>query len=203
MADTLQNVAAAVQAIISKAKEVWTQPLYDSNDVAAAFAGDVTFFNANTIGGVGLLRTNMELQGQLAQPRQMVVQQISVIPWQSQAVAAASLLDTGSCSLLIAQSTITWRISDKLYLRGPSALFPGGIGTDGYAAAGAGAAIHAPHSGMAHPAARFNLYRPGQLIRPTENFNVTLNVPVALAGLTVTPSRVYVVLWGIQLRAVQ
>jgi len=201
MPDTPLTYQQAMQVIVSKAKETLSQPLYDSNDIAAATIGDTLYFNANTIGTVGLLRTNMELQGQLSQPRQFIAQQLAVVPWPTQAVAAASILTTLDASLIVAQSTITFVISDKFYLRGPSNLFPGGLGVDGYAAAGAGAAIEAAHSGVAHPSGRFQL-KPGQLIKPTENFNIRLTIPVALAGLTKT-TRVYVVLFGLQLRAVQ
>jgi len=188
----------AMQVIVSKAKETLTQPLYDSQDIAAATVGQVVYFNANTIGTVGLLRTNMELQGQISSPRQFIVQQLAVIPWPSQAAAAASIITPVEVALLIAQTTIVFTIADKTYLRGPSALFPGGVGVDGFSGTLAGSA----HSGIANPGSRFTL-KPGQLIKPTENFNVALNVPVALAGLAVTPSRVYVVLFGLMLRAVQ
>jgi hypothetical protein len=156
--------------------------------------GDVRYFN-NTIATVGLLRTNMELPGQLPAPRQLLIQQVSVIPWASAAVAAATVSVADDVALVAAQTTLTLTISDKPYLRGPSLAFPGGIGIET-------ADVTQGHSGLAHPAARFNLLRPGQLLKPNENFNAVLNIPVAIAGLT-QAVRVYVFLWGMQLRAVQ
>lgn len=204
MPENAMDVRQAVEAIISKAKEIFTQPLYDSLDLTAASVGDQRFF-ANTIAGVGLLRTNMELGGTLPAPRQLLIQQISVAPWGSSGVAVATRLQVEDANLLVHQSVLTLTISDKPYLRGPAVMFPSGMGLDGFAASAVGAAPleqHAVHSGMAHPAARFNVLRPGQLLKPSENFNAVLNIPVALAGLTATV-RVYVVLWGLQLRAVQ
>jgi hypothetical protein len=198
------GVQRAVQAIVDRAKEIITQPLYDSADFTAASVGDTRFF-ANTIAGVGLLRTNMELAGQLPAPRQLLVQQVSVAPWGTQAVAVASRLVVEDANLFVHQSVLTLTVSDKPYLRGPSVLFPSGMGLEGFAASAVGGAPleqHAVHSGVAHPSARFNLLRPGQLLKPNENFNVVINIPVALAGLTAT-IRAYVVLWGLQLRAVQ
>lgn len=198
------GVQRAVQAIIDRAKEIITQPLYDSADFTAASLGDTRFFN-NTIATVGLLRSNMELAGQLPAPRQLLIQQVSVAPWGTQAVAVASRLVVEDANLFVHQSVLTLTVSDKPYLRGPSVMFPSGMGLDGFAATAVGGAPleqHAVHSGMAHPAARFSLLKPGQLLKQNENFNVTLNIPVALAGLTTT-IRVYVVLWGLQLRAVQ
>lgn len=194
MPESMAGVQRAVQAIISRAKEILTQPLYDSSDVAAATVGDVRFFN-NTIATVGLLRSNMELAGQLPAPRQLLIQQVSVIPWASQAVAAASVSVADDVALIAAQTTIVLTVSDKPYLRGPSLLFPGGVGIET-------ADVTQGHSGLASPMARFNLMRPGQLLKPNENFNVVLNIPVAIAGLTQS-TRVYIVLWGLQLRAVQ
>jgi hypothetical protein len=198
------GVQRAVQAIVDRAKEIITQPLYDSADFTAASLGDTRYFN-NTIATVGLLRSNMELPGQLPAPRQLLIQQISVAPWGTQAVAVASRLAVEDANLFVHQSVLTLTVSDKPYLRGPSVMFPSGMGLDGFAASAVGGAPleqHAVHSGMANPAARFNLLKPGQLLKQNENFNVTLNIPVALAGLTTT-IRVYVVLWGLQLRAVQ
>lgn len=202
MPENMAGIQRAVQAIISRAKEILTQPLYDSADFVAATQGDVRYFN-NTIATVGLLRTNMELAGQLAAPRQLLIQNVSAIPWSSQAVAAASVITADDCSLLAGQTTLTLTVSDKPYLRGVSLMFPGGLGVDGFAATTVAAADHvAAHSGVAHPMARFQLARPGQLLKPSENFNVVINVPVAIAGLSQS-TRMYVVLWGFQLRAVQ
>lgn len=198
------GVQRAVQAIIDRAKEIITQPLYDSADFTAASVGDTRYF-ANTIATVGLLRTNMELAGQLPAPRQLLVQNVSVAPWGTQAVAVASRLQVEDANLFVHQSVLTFTVSDKPYLRGPSVMFPSGMGLDGFAASAVGATPleqHAVHSGMAHPSARFQVLKPGQLLKQNENFNVVLNIPVALAGLTAT-IRVYVVLWGMQLRAVQ
>jgi hypothetical protein len=195
MPESMGGIQRAVQAIISRAKEILTQPLYDSSDIAAATVGNVQFFTVNTIGNVGLLRTNMELAGQLPAPRQLLIQQVSVIPWASQAVAAASVSVADDVALIAAQTTITLTVSDKPYLRGPSLLFPGGVGIET-------ADVTQGHSGLASPMARFNMMRPGQLLKPNENFNVVLNIPVAIAGLTQS-TRVYVVLWGLQLRSVQ
>lgn len=198
------GVQRAVQAIIDRAKEIITQPLYDSADFTAASLGDSRFF-ANTIATVGLLRTNMELAGQLPAPRQLLVQNVSVCPWGTQAVAVASRLQVEDANLFVHQSVLTFTVSDKPYLRGPSVMFPSGMGLDGFSATAVGGAPleqHSVHSGMAHPSARFQVLKPGQLLKQNENFNVVLNIPVALAGLTAT-IRVYVVLWGMQLRAVQ
>ena len=194
MPENMAGIQRAVQAIISRAKEILTQPLYDSADFVAATLGDVRYFN-NTIATVGLLRTNMELAGQLAAPRQLLIQNVSAIPWASQAVAAASVATPADVALLSAQTTLTLTVSDKPYLRGVNLMFPGGIGIET-------AAVTQAHSGVAHPMARFQLARPGQLLKPSENFNVVVNVPVAIAGLTQS-TRLYVVLWGFQLRAVQ
>ena len=194
MPENAMDVRQAVEAIISKAKEVFSQPLYDSSDIAAATVGDVRFFN-NTIATVGKLRTNMELAGQLPSPRQLLIQQISVIPWASQAVTAASVSVADDVALIAAQTSFVLTISDKPYLTMPSLLLPGGVGIET-------ADVTQGHSGMAHPAARFNVLRPGQLLKPNENFNGVVNIPVAIAGLTQS-TRVYVVLWGLQLRAVQ
>lgn len=204
MAENAQALRQTLEQIISTAKEVFTQPLYDSVDFTAASVGDSRFF-ANTIAGVGLLRTNMELAGQLPSPRQLLIQQVAVAPWGTQAVAVASRLVVDDANLFAHQSTLTLTISDKQYLRGPSIIFPSGMGLDGFAASAVGGAPleqHAVHSGMAHPAARFNLLRPGQLLQENENFNAVINIPVALAGLTAT-IRVYVFLFGLQLRKVQ
>lgn len=204
MPENAMEVRQAVEAIISKAKEVFTQPLYDSLDFTAASVGDSRFFN-NTIATVGLLRSNMELPGQLPSPRQLLIQQVSVAPWGTQAVAVASRLTVEDANLFVHQSVLTLTISDKPYLRGPSVMFPSGMGLDGFAASAVGGVPleqHAVHSGLAHPAARFNVLRPGQLLKPNENFNAVVNIPVALAGLTAT-IRAYVILWGLQLRAVQ
>jgi len=197
-------VQRAVQAIIDRAKEIITQPLYDSADFTAASTGETRYFN-NTIATVGLLRSNMELAGQLPAPRQLLVQNVSVAPWGTQAVTVASRLQVEDANLFIHQSFLVFTVSDKPYLRGPSVMFPSGMGLDGFAATAVGGAPleqHAVHSGMAHPSARFQVMRPGQLLKQNENFNVVLTVPVALSGLTTT-IRVYVVLWGAQLRAVQ
>lgn len=194
MPTSVSEVQKAMDFVISSAKEVFSQPLYDSQDIAAATVGDLRFF-ANTIASTSLLRTNMELAGQLPAPRQLLIKQVSVIPWPSQAVAAASVSVPADVALIAAQTTLTLTISDKPYLRGVTAMFPGGLGIET-------ASVTQAHSGLAHPAARFNILTPGQLLKANENFNAVVNIPVAIAGLTQS-TRVYVVLWGQQLRAVQ
>lgn len=195
MPESPVSIRRAMDAIISRAKEVFAQPLYDSNDIVAATVGDVRYFNVNTIGNTSLLRTNMELPGQLPSPRQLLIQQVSVIPWAAQAATLASVAVATDVALISAQSTMALTISDKPYLKGVSLMFPGGIGVET-------AAVTQAHSGLAHPKARFDILTPGQLLKPNENFNAVLNIPVALAGLTQS-TRVYIVLWGLQLRAVQ
>lgn len=179
--------------LIQRSRETRYIPLYDSNTIANAAVGLAAQF-FNNVAGKNLVQTNMPSNSVLPAPRQFLVEQLCmVLPIDC---------NTADAQALTGQAAIQWFISDKQYFQGPVFSVPGGVGLSGFAATGVAATtFDVATNGAPSPAARFNLHRPGQLIRSQENFRVDLTIPTAIT-LTAT-RRVWCVLWGTELRAVQ
>jgi hypothetical protein len=179
--------------LIQRSRESRYIPLYDSNNIANAAVGLAAQF-FNNVAGKNIVQSNMPANGVLPAPRQFLVEQLCmVLPVDC---------NTADAEALIGQSVIQWFISDKQYLQAPLFAVPGGVGISGFGATGVAATtVDVATNGFPSPAARFSLHRPGQLIRTQENFRVDMTIPTAIT-LTAT-RRVWCVLWGTELRAVQ
>ena len=182
---------AVLGDLIRKARETYTQPLYDSADLTNGLATPVNFFTDIT--NKNALQTSMLANAILPYPRQFLVQEVTVNP-----VANITLADLQA---ILGGMYLQWFIGDKEYLTCPLFMAPGGTGVTGLADLTAAATLAAVNNGWAHPSARLRLKTPGQLIQSQENFRVTLTPPAAIT-LAAT-RRVWVFLWGLQLRAVQ
>lgn len=186
-----KELTAVMGDLIRKARETYTQPLYDSADLTNGLATPVNLFTDIT--NKNALQTSMLANAILTNPRQFLVQEITFNP-----VANITLADLQA---IIGGMYMQFFIGDKEYLTCPLFMAPGGTGMSGVVATTAASSFQAVNNGWAHPTARLRLKAPGQLIQSQENFRVTLTPPAAIT-LAAT-RRVWVFLWGLQLRAVQ
>jgi hypothetical protein len=179
--------------LIQRSRESRYIPLYDSNTIANGAVGLAAQF-FNNVAGKNIVQSNMPSNAVLPAPRQFLVEQVSM--------AFAIDCNTADAQALSGGCVTQWFISDKQYLQAPVFALPGGVGLSGFAATGVAATtVDVATNGFPSPAARFNLHRPGQVIRTQENFRVDLTIPTAIV-LTAT-RRIWCVLWGTEVRAVQ
>jgi hypothetical protein len=185
------DVAQAIAQLVRNSRETLTQPLYDSTTLANGVVGTVNFFQDIT--GKNTFQTSMLANAILPFPRQFLVQAISVNPEPATTVA--------DMQAILGGSALQFFIGDKEYLTCPAFFAPGGTGVSGFADTTAAVTIQQANNGWEHPNARLALKAPGQLLQSQENFKATLQIPTAL--VLAATRRVFVFLWGLQLRAVQ
>lgn len=187
-----QEFGAALADFVRRSRETRYIPLYDSNNIATGAVGTTQFFT-NTA-GKNLLQSNMPANSVLPAPRQFLTESL--------AVSFPVDTTTADAGALLAGALIQWFISDKEYLRAPVFAAPGGTGVAGAIATGVAATTFESFgNGWPSPAARFYLHKPGQLIKSQENFRVDFVLPSAIT-LAAT-RRIWIALWGTELRAVQ
>jgi len=195
--------------------EAVRQTLYDFQTYAQAGATSFTFFQA-PVGQSSktLADTNMELAGQLPNPKMFLIQSIEVYFFPSGTTTAlpstAAIADANSSFVNDTYNVgragwLEFFIGSKPYLReAPLLRFPPKAKLDGFAAAAtsltAGAATQTQIAYAAWGGRPYML-TPPILLKPTQNFAVTLNFPTAVA-LTAnnTTARIGVVLDGILYR---
>lgn len=185
------DAAAAIAQLVRGSRETLTQPLYDSTTIANGAIGTVTFFQDIT--GKNVFQTSMLANAILPYPRQFLVQGISVNPDPATTIA--------DMQAILGGAALQFFIGDKEYLTCPAFFAPGGTGVSGFADTTAAVSIQQANNGWEHPNARLCLKPPGQLLQSQENFKAVLQIPTALA--LVATRRVWIFLWGLQLRAVQ
>lgn len=198
--------------------EVTRQTLYDFQSYPTAGATSFTFFqqpqgqNSKT-----LADTNMELAGALPAPKYFLVESIEVYVF-----PGVSPVTLGSASALVATNFandmyallkagwLNFFIGSKSYLNeAPIGRFPPKSGKLECAFA-AGSSIYA--AAAATPSVQMDYARwdgrpyfinPQIMLAPTQNFNVALNFPTAVATPSGQNARIGVVLDGLQYRLSQ
>ncbi|MEE9119412.1 MAG: hypothetical protein V3U02_12575 [Calditrichia bacterium] len=193
------NVKGQIEAI-------W-QPLYHIQAYPAAGQTQFTFFQQPAGQAALTFRdTNMEAAGMLPAPKEMLVTSIELVLFTGQALSAAAAID-GNLNDIIAvlgsdaaNDTGGWLeffIGSKTYLRdAPLMKFPPSFRLGGYADHGTGAFSSTYSTG----AGKLYEITPVKLVA-NQNFNVTVNFPVATA--IVVAGNIGVILNGFQYRLSQ
>lgn len=191
--------------------EAVRQTLYDSATYVAAGQTSLTFFQLPVgQGGKTKADTNMESAGSLPNPKQFLVQSIEIHVFPSAAIEnMAATVDTGTAfvkdmSTILTGGYLDFFIGSKSYLtEAPLMKFPPKTKLDGWAAAsdtttaGAGRAYrHEYAAGAGRP----YYLQPEILLVSTQNFNVTLNWPAALALTGTNTAKIFITLDGILYR---
>ncbi len=188
------------------------QSMYDFTTYAAAGQTSLTFFQL-PIGQSGKTKadTNMEAAGSLPAPKHFFVMSIEVHFWPgieaAQFAAAASDLDSilEDTYTLHKSGYLDFFIGSKSYLtEAPVGRFPpktrlyaSSAVASNSATVGESKLDYAAMSGQPY------VLDPGVLLVPTQNFNVTLNWPTAVALPSGNDGRIGIVLNGIQYRLSQ
>ena len=197
--------------------EAVRQTLYDFQSYAVAGQTQLTFFQLPVgQGGKTLADTNMEVAGQIPNPKMFLIQSIEIMLLPSGAVNSTALPSVGAAadaaSALVndiynvgKSGWLELFIGSKPYLReAPLMRFPPKVKLDGFAGVTstltAGAATM---SQIAYAAwgGRPYMLTPPILLKPTQNFNITLNWPAAVAlAAANTGARIGVIMDGILYR---
>lgn len=198
--------------------EVTRQTLYDFQSYPTAGATSFTFFQQpQGQGGKTLADTNMEVAGSLPAPKYFLVESIEIYfyPGVSPVTAgsASALVPTNFANdmyALLKAGFLNFFIGSKSYLtEAPIGRFPQKSGKLD-AAFAAGSSIYA--SAAATPSVQMDyaawagrpyFVNPQIMLAPTQNFNVTLNFPTAVATPSGQNARVGVVLDGLLYRLSQ
>ncbi len=191
--------------------EAVRQSLYDFTTYAQAGQTSLTFFQT-PIGQSSktLADTNMELAGQLPNPKMQLVQSIEMLFFPSVLPSQGPIADTNSVFLndtykVSKSGWLEFFIGSKSYLReAPIGRFPPKTKLDGFASVATNLTIGAATQSRdtyAVLSGRPYMVDPWILLKPTQNFNITLNWPTAVAlDATDTAARVGIVLDGILYR---
>ena len=191
--------------------EATRQSLYDIQTYAQAGQTSLTFFQVPIgQGGKTLADTNMELAGNLPNPKMQLVQSIEVLFYPSVAPSRGPIADEASIFLndvynVTKSGWLELFIGSKSYLKeAPIGRFPPKTHLSGFAAIAtsltAGAATQSRDT-YAVASGRAYMVDPWILLKPTQNFNVSLNWPAAVAlNAADTAARIGVVLDGILYR---
>lgn len=195
--------------------EAVRQTLYDFQTYAQAGQTQLTFFQLPVgQGGKTLADTNMETAGQLPNPKMFLVQSIEILFFPGG--TANALPSTGALADAASQflndvynvgksGWLEFFIGSKPYLReAPLNRFPPKTKIDGFSALAtsltAGAATQSRDNYAVWSGRPYQM-NPPILLKPTQNFNITLNWPAAVAlGAQDTTARIGVVLDGILYR---
>lgn len=191
--------------------EAIRQSIYDFQTYAQAGQTQLIFFQVPAgQSGKTLADTNMELAGQLPNPKMQLVQSIELLFYPSVLPSRGAIADEASIFLndtyLVSKSGwLEFFIGSKSYLReAPIGRFPPKSKLEGFAAIAtsltAGAATQSRDTYAAF-AGRPYMIDPWILLKPTQNFNVTLNWTTAQAlNAADTAARIGVALDGVQYR---
>ena len=185
------------------------QSLYDFQTYAAAGQTSLTFFQV-PIGQSGKTKadTNMDIAGSLAAPKRFFVESIEVLFFPGSAidtfaaVAAANAAQADDVYTVAKSGYLDFFIGSKSYLsEAPIGRFPSKTGlklissvASNSATTGEVKSEYATFGGMPYK------LDPGILLVPTQNFNVTLNWPTAVALPSTVAGRIGIVLNGILYR---
>lgn len=198
--------------------EVTRQTLYDFQAYATAGATSFSFFQVpQGQGGKTLADTNMEIAGSLPAPKYFLVESIEIMlfPGVSPVTAgsASALVATNFANDMYALLKAGWLnffIGSKTYLNeAPIGRFPPKAGKL-EAAFAAGSSVYA--SAAATPSVQMDyaawtgrpyFINPQVMLAPTQNFNVTLNFPTAVATPSGQNARIGVILDGLLYRLSQ
>lgn len=191
--------------------EAVRQSLYDFQTYAQAGQTSLTFFQLPVgQGGKTLADTNLELAGQLPNPKMHLVQSIEVLFYPSVVPSRGPIADEASIFIndvyIVSKSGwLEFFIGSKSYLReAPIGRFPPKTKLEGFSAIAtsltAGAATQS-RDGYAAFSGRPYMVDPWILLKPTQNFNVTLNWPAAVAlNAADTAARIGIALDGVLYR---
>lgn len=185
------------------------QSLYDFQVYAAAGQTSLTFFQV-PVGQAGKTKadTNMESAGQLPAPKRFFVESIEIMFFPGSAidsftVAAAALPQQADDVYTVMKSGfLDFFIGSKSYLtEAPLGRFPSKTGLKmNSALASNSATVGEVKSEYANFGGQVYKLDPGILLVPTQNFNLTLNWPTAVALPSTVAARIGVVLNGILYR---
>ena len=199
--------------------EAVRQTLYDYQAYAQAGQTQLTFFQLPVgQGNKTLADTNMEIAGQLPNPKMFLIQSIEILFFPSG--TGTALPSFGGLAATAAAATsafvndvynvgksgwLEMFIGSKPYLReAPLNRFPPKSKLDGFVAWGdssTAGAVNVEGAAYAVWSGRPYMLTPPILLKPTQNFNVTLNWPAAVALAAIdTAARIGVVLDGILYR---
>lgn len=191
--------------------EAIRQSVYDYQVYAQAGQTSLSFFQI-PIGQSSktLFDTNMTLAGQLPNPIMQLVQSIEVVFFPGVSPSVGPQADDNSIFVsdvytLTKSGWLELNIGSKNYLKeAPLGRFPPKTRLEGFAAVATNLTIGAvTQTVIAYAAAGGRPYMvdPWILLKPTQNFNVTLNWPTAVAlDAADTTARIGVILDGIQYR---
>lgn len=198
--------------------EVTRQTLYDFQAYATAGATSFNFFQVPIgQGGKTLADTNMEIAGSLPSPKYFLVESIEIylFPGVSPVTAgsASALVATNFANDMYALMKAGWLnffIGSKTYLNeAPIGRFPPksakldtsfAAGSSIYAAAAATPSVQMDYAAWA---GRPYFVNPQVMLAPTQNFNISLNFPTAVATPSGQNARIGIVLDGLLYRLSQ
>lgn len=191
--------------------EAIRQSLYDYQTYAQVGQTSLIFFQTPAgQAGKTLADTNLELAGQLPNPKMHLVQSIEVLFYPSVLPSRGAIADEASIFIndtysLSKSGWLELFIGSKSYLReAPIGRFPPKTKLDGFSAITstltAGAATQS-RDGYAVFSGRPYMVDPWILLKPTQNFQVTLNWPAAVAlNVANTTARIGIALDGVLYR---
>jgi len=207
----------------SQEYEVTRQSLYDFTTYAAAGQTSLTFFQLPLgQGGKTVADTNLELAGQLPAPKYFLVESLEIylFPGDDPVTVANSAANDLSVVTNFANDTyaveqsgsLNFFIGSKTYLEeAPLGRFPPktrletefgfGLSTGAAAAAANASQISGDYAAWSGRPYFLDPYK--ILLAPTQNFNVTLTWPVAVALPSTVDARIGVVLDGVLFRLSQ
>ena len=172
--------------------EAVRQPLYDYQAYAVAGQTSLTFFAVpNGQSGKTLSDTNMEVAGSLPNPKRFLILGVSVqffpgtvLPSTGPIAAAIDAFVNDVWEVFSATSYLELFIGSKAYLQAPVNAFPAVTRLQGFAAeanastAAAGQLTRTAYAASAGTPFQLN---PPLMLEPTQNFQVTVNYPTAVA----------------------
>ena len=183
--------------------------LYDFQTYATAGTTQMTFFQT-PIGQSSKTKydTNMEAAGSLPNPKNFLVTGIEVMffPGSAVSIYGAGAVNKGILDqmAIFKSGYLEMFIGSKTYLtEAPLGVFPPSVGLSGFAARSdttTAGATQAAQDGYAVWAGEPYKMNPPILLEPTQNFNVTLNWPTAVATPSGVDGRIGVRLRGLLYR---
>lgn len=185
------------------------QSLYDFQTYAAAGQTSLTFFQV-PVGQSGKTKadTNMETAGSLPAPKRFFVESIEIMFFPGSAVdtfaaaAAANAAQADDVYSIMKSGWLDFFIGSKSYLtEAPIGRFPPRTGLKlNNALATNSATVGEVKSEYANFGGQVYKLDPGILLVPTQNFNISLNWPTAVALPSTIAGRIGIVLNGILYR---
>lgn len=209
MATNLPRISPNQFSVNRPGKEALRSSLYDYQPYAAAGQTNLTFF-AVQAGQSGKTRadTNMEAAGSLPSPKQFLIETIEVYFWPASPVNTVATTATNTAKqaddvfAVMQSGFLDLFIGSKSYLtEAPIGRFPPSTGMR--VDQSMSGTFTAPNMAKGEYATMTGLiYRlqPEILLEPTQNFNVTLNWPIAVALPSGLAGRIGVVMRGMLYR---